>query len=732
VEDFLVAIAEPENRPSHMHEYQMTMHSLYAAASMGLTFKRIVRQLQAWSKTMISPELEDWIKEQTGRYGKVKLVLRQDEHYVETAYKDVMRKLLKDDRVRKCREIGGDAATTSGVVTDTLDLHAKQFEEYADDDDAEDIYFETVETQEGLSRHKKKRKLEIERFAVAAGCYREIKKACLDLGYPLIEEYDYLNDRKPLRGVSWRESLSTESWRTGLQLRSVDNIRDYQAKCLNKMFGANRRARSGLIVLPCGAGKTFVGINAACTINKKTIILCPDGLSKNQWDYQFRIWTNMEKAQVTVEGFTSHELRELGTGEDALAEVRRMMTADIILTTYSAITAGRTDQIGKARKVMMEELEKYEFGLLIMDEVHILPAATFQKSLDKIKAHAKLGLTATLVREDNKIDDLRFLIGPKIFEANWLELQRAGYLARVECHEVQCPMTAEFYDGYLQAGISRLRKEMLYILNPSKIMAAHYLIQQHSQRGHKIIVFSDRIFPLHVLSQALLTWGLKDIGMIEGKCQAWERDQIIKDFKNNPKSHVILLSKVGDAALDMPDSNVIIQISASGGSRKQEAQRLGRILRPKSKMSYGDETQAWFYSLVSQDTVEMRYSTKRQQYLVDQGYAFHVNTPGEGGICALAVAESRAREQDGRRGLLFSKPERQQALLRRILQDTAEEDLDIQEDDDQKSLAKAERDRDGILPPSQRQKRNRPATKVNVDLSSNKKKIVSAVIKKKR
>ena len=185
-----------------------------------------------------------------------------------------------------------------------------------------------------------------------------------------------------------------------------------------------------------------------------------DGLSKNQWIHQFETWTNLEKANVYIQGFTSEELRALGNDEDACAEVRKKMSADIILTTYTALNAGRLDQIGKTRGVMLEELEKYEFGLLIMDEVHKLPAKTFQRSLDRINAHCKLGLTATLVREDGKIDDLRFLIGPKIYEANWLELQDRGYLARVECHEVQCPMSAEFYRKYLEPGVSMLRKQV--------------------------------------------------------------------------------------------------------------------------------------------------------------------------------------------------------------------------------------------------------------------------------
>jgi hypothetical protein len=313
VESFLVAIAEPENRPKHIHEYQMTMHSLYAAASMGLTPKRIVEQLKVWSKTEVRADLESWIKEKTGKYGKVKLVLRENEHRVETAHRKVMRELLSDPDVRECMdkkiEVAADgSAVAGGAEVSTIELREKQWDEHAQAEEHQDdvVWDEMISSSLG----KKRKQLDVEHFRIAEGQYRAIKKACKDCGgedagYPLIEEYDYLNDKKPLRGVTWRPP----SERTGLQLKSAEYIRDYQALCMKRMFGANMRARSGLIVLPCGAGKTFVGITAACTINKKTMVLCPDGLSKNQWIHQFKTWTNYEAAKVIIAGFTSDELR---------------------------------------------------------------------------------------------------------------------------------------------------------------------------------------------------------------------------------------------------------------------------------------------------------------------------------------------------------------------------------------------------------------------------------------
>ena len=697
VEDFLVAIAEPEARPLHIHEFQMTEQSLYAAASMGFGTKHIIEQLKIWSKVELPKDLGAWIKDKTGKYGKVKLVLRENEHHVETADVKIMRTLLKDKRVKECmvkpgegRDKSAAAAAAGGadaaslVQKTTVELLERQFDEMADDEDVDDVVWDAMDTGVVSKKEKKKKKKkktrEVEHFSIAPGKYRDIKKACNDIGYPIIEEYDYKADKKPLKGASARR---IDKSRTGLELKSADYVRDYQAKCLNKMFGSNGRARSGLIVLPCGAGKSFVGVTAACTVNKKTMVLCPTGLSVDQWKFQFENWTNCLTAGVRVEGFTSTSLRDKDE-----EEVRTMMKADVIITTYTALTAGRDGQRGRNRQLMLHELEnEHEFGLMILDEVHMLPAAEFQKSLDKLKAHCKLGLTATLVREDDKINDLRFLIGPKIYEANWMELQKAGYLAKVQCHEVQCPMAADFYGAYLaarkpagaaaaeQGGSIFHKEQMLYIMNPNKLMAAHHLILKHKKLGHKIIVFSDRIFPLEVLSKALDQLDQKlpighperlGAGRIDGSCEAWERQKLMDSFKNNADDHVILLSKVGDAALDMPDANVIIQIASSGASRMQEAQRLGRILRPKSTQRRGDEPEAFFYSLVSQDTHEMRFSTARQRYLVEQGYAFHVHPPDDTGVCGEAERECEILKSVGKPPLLFSKREDQKMLLREV------------------------------------------------------------------
>ncbi|KAG9146653.1 hypothetical protein Leryth_019683 [Lithospermum erythrorhizon] len=233
--------------------------------------------------------------------------------------------------------------------------------------------------------------------------------------------------------------------------------------------------------------------------------------------------------------------------------------------------------------------------------------------------------SATLVREDERITDLNFLIGPKLYEANWLDLVKGGFIANVQCAEVWCPMTKEFFAEYLKKENSK-KKQALYVMNPNKFRACEFLIRFHEeQRGDKIIVFADNLFALTEYAMKLRK------PMIYGATSHAERTKILEAFKTSKDLNTVFLSKVGDNSIDIPEANVIIQISSHAGSRRQEAQRLGRILRAKGRhqdrMAGGkEEYNAFFYSLVSTDTQEMYYSTKRQQFLVDQGYSFKVIT----------------------------------------------------------------------------------------------------------
>uniref|UniRef100_A0A0D9YDG6 DNA 3'-5' helicase n=1 Tax=Oryza glumipatula TaxID=40148 RepID=A0A0D9YDG6_9ORYZ len=432
-----------------------------------------------------------------------------------------------------------------------------------------------------------------------------VKQRCLPnaLNFPMLEEYDFRND--------------TVNPDLEMELKPQARPRPYQEKSLSKMFG-NGRARSGIIVLPCGAGKSLVGVSAACRIKKSCLCLATNAVSVDQWAFQFKLWSTIKDEHISR--FTS----------DNKEKFRGM--AGVVVTTYNMVAFGgkRSEDSEK----IIEEIRNREWGLLLMDEVgyplvifevHVVPAHMFRKVISITKSHCKLGLTATLVREDERITDLNFLIGPKLYEANWLDLVKGGFIANVQCAEVWCPMTKEFFAEYLKKENSK-KKQVLYAMNPNKFRACEFLIRFHEQqRGDKIIVFADNLFALTSYAMKLRK------PMIYGSTSHVERTRILHQFKNSSDVNTIFLSKVGDNSIDIPEANVIIQISSHAGSRRQEAQRLGRILRAKGKhqdrMAGGkEEYNAFFYSLVSTDTQEMYYSTKRQQFLIDQGYSFKVIT----------------------------------------------------------------------------------------------------------
>lgn len=317
------------------------------------------------------------------------------------------------------------------------------------------------------------------------------------------------------------------------------------------------------------------------------------------------MWSTADDSKIIRFTRESGDRAPTGTRADA---------AFICITSYSML-AHQGKRSYDAMQ-MMDWIRDREWGLIVLDEVHTIPAKMFRRVLTVVKSHCKLGLTATLVREDDKITDLNFLIGPKIYEANWMELQKNGFIARVSCAEVWCPMSAEFYNCYLDAKISR--KLLLAVMNPNKFRVCEFLIRYHERRNDKIIVFSDNVF-------ALKKYAIKlEKPFLYGDTSQNERMQILQNFQYNPKVNTIFVSKVADTSFDLPEANVLIQVSAHGGSRRQEAQRLGRILRAKKGAT--DQFNAFFYSLVSQDTLEMSYSRRRQRFLVNQGYCYKVIT----------------------------------------------------------------------------------------------------------
>lgn len=611
-QDFLVTIAEPISRPSHIHEYRITAYSLYAAVSVGLETDDIISVLNRLSKVPVAPSIIHFIKSATVSYGKVKLVLKHNRYFVESTQADILQMLLKDPVLGKLRIDSSETTTTeSGFSRDKapvkgdLRIPGTKLNGETNAANVEDIFASVVGEKTTEEDDNDDDDIDaVHSFEVANESVEIVKKRCQEIDYPVLEEYDFRND--------------TRNPDLDIDLKPSTQIRPYQEKSLSKMFG-NGRARSGIIVLPCGAGKTLVGITAACTIRKSVIVLCTSSVSVMQWRQQFLQWCTIQPENVAV--FTSDN-KEMFHSE-----------AGLVVSTYSMV-ANTRNRSHDSQKVM-DFLTSREWGFIILDEVHVVPAAMFRRVVTTIAAHAKLGLTATLVREDDKISDLNFLIGPKLYEANWMDLAQKGHIANVQCAEVWCPMTSEFYQEYLRE--SARKRMLLYIMNPTKFQACQFLIHYHEQRGDKIIVFADNVY-------ALQEYALK-LGkpFIYGSTPQQERMNILQNFQYNDQVNTIFLSKVGDTSIDLPEATCLIQISSHYGSRRQEAQRLGRILRAKRRNDEGFN--AFFYSLVSKDTQEMYYSTKRQAFLVDQGYAFKVITHLHGMENLPNLAYSSARER---------------------------------------------------------------------------------------
>ncbi|VDD74460.1 unnamed protein product [Mesocestoides corti] len=690
-QDFLIAISEPVCRPEHIHEYKLTSYSLYAAVSVGLRTSEIIGCLRRLCKTQLPPGIIAYIRSCTLSYGKAKLVLRGGRFFVESRHRGFLKKLAADPEVKQCLvsvptaeglsevtlhkfdssdnviALGMETKDSSNKPTDTSVTPGSSDSGMADilklyaaiDADEEELETEVqcanaeldqaevvgstgdadalniraigiegaVEDQEGeeddddisglLSKDGRLKSSETVAIEVLQSEIERLQRRCVELEVPLLAEYDFRQDKL-------NKDISVD-------LRASTNLRPYQEKSLRKMFG-NGRARSGVIVLPCGAGKTLVGVTAACTVRKPTLCLCTSGVAVEQWRNQFKLWSTAEDSQILR--FTSD------------AKDRPSPSTCICISTYSMIAFSGKRSYEAER--LMDWIKGQEWGLM----VHTIPAKMFRRVLTMVQAHCKLGLTATLVREDDKITDLNFLIGPKLYEANWLELQKRGFIAKVQCAEVWCPMTSEFYREYLQ--MASMKKQLLAVMNPNKFRACEYLIRYHERRNDKIIVFSDNVFALKYYA--------KKMGRpyLYGPTSQSERMQILQNFQYNQNVPAIFVSKVADNSFDLPEASVLIQISMHGGSRRQEAQRLGRILRAKRGMD-ADVYNAFFYSLVSQDTMEMQYALKRQRFLVNQGYAYKV-------ITRLAGMENENLK-------LGTKPE-QAELLHRVLASTDEDAME--------------------------------------------------------
>lgn len=394
----------------------------------------------------------------------------------------------------------------------------------------------------------------------------DAKLALIKLGYPV-------DDRIPL--VKSEHVAITMSCK----------LRDYQENAVRSLLGdLGPGTGYGTIVMPCGSGKTVVGMKIMEALQTRTLILCPNVVAVHQWINEIKSKTNLSDDVV---GEYSGEKKE----------IRPITVCTYQVLTYRASKDGDFEH--------MKVIEAGNWGLVIYDEVHMLPAPVF-KITAELQSVYRAGLTATLIREDGKEDDVFSLVGPKRFDIPWTDLSQKGWIASAYCVEVRVPLKEDLALPYAIA--NRREKYKLASTNDAKNSVVDSLLEKH--KGESIIIIGQYLDQLKDLQKRL------GFPMITGSTSNSKRDELYSRFKEG-LDKVIIVSKVANFAIDLPDASVAIQISGTFGSRQEEAQRLGRILRPKRNPCF-------FYSLVSKYTVEEEFSANRQKFLVEQGYHYVV------------------------------------------------------------------------------------------------------------
>ena len=391
-----------------------------------------------------------------------------------------------------------------------------------------------------------------------------LKQELLKVGWPADDRAGYVD------GEAHPISLTEDGW----------TLRPYQQQAVDGFWDGG----SGVVVLPCGAGKTLVGAGAMAAAKATTLILVTNTVSARQWKQEL-----LERTTLTED--------EIGEYSGARKEIR-----PVTIATYQVLTLKR-----KGVYPHLDLLDARDWGLIVYDEVHLLPAPIFRMTAD-LQARRRLGLTATLVREDGREEDVFSLIGPKRFDAPWKEIEAQGYIAPADCVEVRVTLSDSERMAYATAEPDD--RYRLSSCSPVKLPVVRSLVEQH--RGEPTLVIGQYLDQLHELAEQL------DADLITGETSVKERQQLFADFREG-RSSLLVVSKVANFSVDLPEATVAIQISGTFGSRQEEAQRLGRVLRPKE-----DGRTAHFYTVVARDTVDAEMAAHRQRFLAEQGYAYRI------------------------------------------------------------------------------------------------------------
>ncbi len=560
----LIPFAELERSPEHLHTYRLTPLSLWNATSAGFTAENAIDVLKKYSRYDVPQSIEVWIKETASRFGKLRLIPGPTIKVpVKTA------DILNDSPAKKENQL---------VEEQYLYLVANSrpiFLEISANPQAKKILepceFDPSVVPENISVSEEEKKY----------CFRlkltdrgTIKQVLLKALWPIKDEIQ-LKNGEPL------DFHLLETTRSGKPFQ----IRSYQEEAANALVG-NRGPGTGFgtVVLPCGAGKTIVGMNVMNLLKTSTLIITTNISAVHQWIQEL-----LDKSNLSPEQIAEY------TGENKTL-------APVTVATYQILT-WRPEKDGPYPHFSI--FRQRNWGLIIYDEVHMLPAPVF-RVVAELQAVRRIGLTATLVREDGCEGYVFSLVGPKRYDVPWKELEKSHWIAKAECIEVRLDLPESQEIEYAVAPART--KHRLASENPVKTEITKQIISRFPD--DKILVIGQYLEQLEILSKELKT------PIITGKTPNSERDKIYQDFREG-KLHVLVVSKVANFAIDLPDASLAIQVSGTFGSRQEEAQRLGRILRPKERTSR-------FFTLITRNTVEEEFGSNRQKFLAEQGYAYRI------------------------------------------------------------------------------------------------------------
>lgn len=391
-----------------------------------------------------------------------------------------------------------------------------------------------------------------------------LKQLLLKIGWPAEDLAGYVD------GTPHPIALNEDGWA----------LRPYQQLAVENFWAGG----SGVVVLPCGAGKTLVGAAAMAVSGTTTLILVTNTVSARQWKDELLKRTSLTEA-------------EIGEYSGAVKEVR-----PVTIATYQVLTMKRG-----GLHPHLELLDANDWGLIVYDEVHLLPAPVFRMTAD-LQARRRLGLTATLVREDGREGEVFSLIGPKRYDAPWKDIEAQGYIAPADCVEVRVDLPKDERMAYAMA--EDADKYRLCATSLTKTDVVEELVAAH--KDEQLLVIGQYIDQLDEIGERI------NAPVIKGETPVKERQRLFEAFRAG-EVHTLVVSKVANFSIDLPEASVAIQVSGSFGSRQEEAQRLGRLLRPKS-----DGRSARFYTLVARDTIDQDFAAKRQRFLAEQGYAYRI------------------------------------------------------------------------------------------------------------